>query len=362
MRLLLVEAPLLIGPEIGPELATQGIAVETCRFDADAWAAFQVRTVPDRRDTKRRRERPLPANPKSPRRAPDAIIVVTATVDAGELDTLIEAGADDIIQAPLTSGALLSRIKLASHRQQRTDDTLRDTRAELTRVVGSVSDCLYSAELMPDGILSFRYVSPVAERILGRPAADFLADAGTWLEILHPDDVSLVMQLDAQIREGGTRELQCEVRIMLSDGEMRWVQDRMIITPTERGSLWVDGVLTDITARKSLEFDLSHRAMHDALTELPNRPLFLDRLTHALARRKHHGEHVAVLFIDLDNFKTVNDGLGHDAGDEVLRAVSARLRRSLRGDDTLARFGGDEFVVLLEALSASDEASMIAQR
>ena len=108
--------------------------------------------------------------------------------------------------------------------------------------------------------------------------------------------------------------------------------------------------------------ELSRQAFHDPLTDLPNRALFKDRLEHALARTRRGGQSVAVLLLDLDGFKQINDSFGHEAGDQVLIAVSQRLRACLRPADTVARLGGDEFTILLEDIAALDEATRVAER
>jgi diguanylate cyclase (GGDEF)-like protein/PAS domain S-box-containing protein len=118
----------------------------------------------------------------------------------------------------------------------------------------------------------------------------------------------------------------------------------------------------DITERKRFEEQLEHQAFHDALTSLPNRALFMDRLGHALVRARRDGNSVAVLFLDLDNFKVINDSLGHKVGDQLLIAVSQRLRASLRPEDTVARLGGDEFTVLVEDITGPSEAISVAER
>jgi diguanylate cyclase (GGDEF)-like protein len=122
------------------------------------------------------------------------------------------------------------------------------------------------------------------------------------------------------------------------------------------------GTTQDVTERKELEERLEHQAFHDLLTGLPNRYLFVDRLGQALRRTRREHRHVAVLFTDLDGFKVVNDSLGHDAGDKLLVAVAQRLEGCLRPEDTLARFGGDEFVVLIEDVRHPDEAVRVARR
>jgi diguanylate cyclase (GGDEF)-like protein len=141
------------------------------------------------------------------------------------------------------------------------------------------------------------------------------------------------------------------------------VRDEAVLVRDGEGkpSVW-QGVLYDITERKALEEQLEHRALQDALTGLPNRQLFVDRLGQALRRTRRQNNRVAVLFLDLDEFKVVNDSLGHEAGDLLLTVVAQRLRRCLRPEDTLARFGGDEFVVMIEAVDDSAVAVQVAER
>jgi diguanylate cyclase (GGDEF)-like protein len=147
------------------------------------------------------------------------------------------------------------------------------------------------------------------------------------------------------------------------DGRVVWIRDEAVLVHDGEGRprFW-QGIMMDITERKVLEDRLSHQAMHDPLTGLPNRVLLSDRLMRALSRAGRRGNEAAVLFLDLDNFKYVNDSLGHGAGDRLLVGVARRLARVIRPEDTLARLGGDEFVVLLEDVGARAEAFRIAAR
>ena len=205
------------------------------------------------------------------------------------------------------------------------------------------------------------YMSPQVEGMLGYPQEDWLGGIHHWTRCLHPEDRERVMAQDAHSNSTG-EQFKTEYRMLRRDGETVWVHDEAVLVegPGGSGRLW-QGVITDITERKTLEERLEHQALHDSLTGLPNRRLFNDRLVHALERTRRGGG-VAVLFLDLDDFKVVNDSLGHEAGDLLLTVVAQRLGRCLRPEDTLARFGGDEFVVLLEEVGDPSEAVRVAQR
>jgi diguanylate cyclase (GGDEF)-like protein len=152
--------------------------------------------------------------------------------------------------------------------------------------------------------------------------------------------------------------------MLARDGGVVWIRDEAMLIPGDGDRVpQMRGVMIDITDRKHLEERLTHQAFYDGLTGLPNRALFIERLDHALARSMRRPDDiVAVLFLDLDDFKVVNDTLGHTAGDQLLQTVSQRLVDASRADDTAARLGGDEFTILLEDVSSVDEVARYAAR
>jgi len=206
------------------------------------------------------------------------------------------------------------------------------------------------------------YASPQVEGMFGYAPDEWMAGR-LWRERLHPDDRGRVLASDERFKAtGGT--VDQEYRLLARDGSVVWVREETILVRGAGGEpLYVQGIMSDVTERKALEEKLEHLAFHDGLTGLANRRLFVDRLGQALGKTgRHEGRKVAVLFMDLDDFKHVNDSLGHEAGDLLLTVVAQRLERCLRTEDTLARFGGDEFVVLVEDTGGPEEAVRVAER
>ncbi len=185
-----------------------------------------------------------------------------------------------------------------------------------------------------------------------------------FLARVHPEDApSARAHIEAHLR-GESSRYEHAHRIRRSDGSWRWVLERGLATHDADGRpLRMAGLLTDISAHKANEERLRHHAFHDALTGLPNRALFMDRVQHAVARaRRSPASSFAVLMLDLDRFKNVNDSLGHVAGDRLLIRVAERVGACVRDGDTVARLGGDEFSVLLEDLRSEHEAERIAEQ
>jgi diguanylate cyclase (GGDEF)-like protein/PAS domain S-box-containing protein len=206
-----------------------------------------------------------------------------------------------------------------------------------------------------DGYL--KDANPAWKTILGYEREELLATP--FIELIHPDDRLRTAELIAEATPDHASVLNFENRYRARDGSYRWLAWRAVASPGEHVYYCV---ARDVTSDKEVEDRLAHQATHDPLTGLPNRVLFLDRLTVALARAARRPDSVAVLFLDLDDFKVINDGLGHAAGDEILTAAGARLADALRPADTVARFGGDEFVVVCDDLTGQDHGRAIAER
>jgi diguanylate cyclase (GGDEF)-like protein/PAS domain S-box-containing protein len=232
------------------------------------------------------------------------------------------------------------------------DLALNEYRSELLqRIAGTVAIMLYEMELRPDG--SFECLTFVGLETLIGPVPDGLTSEEAYDAAVHPDDRELY---DSATEGLWQREpVEVEYRLIDAHGDVRWVMDRMRPeAEREDGCLVVSGVVADISERKQVEAEalekLTHAALHDSLTGLANRASFLEHLELGLQRAARNAHGVGVLFIDLDNFKLVNDSFGHAAGDELLKAVGARLQAAVRKMDVVARQGGDEFLVLLTDL------------
>jgi diguanylate cyclase (GGDEF)-like protein/PAS domain S-box-containing protein len=239
--------------------------------------------------------------------------------------------------------------------EARIESTLRGRfDARLAALVQNASDVVS----LLDAGGRITYVSPSGTRLLGRPANAILGHR--WDELVHPDDAAEWLRVLSALT--ADRSAGVDHRLARPDGS--WLDVETLATNL-LGDDAVDAIVLntrDVSQRKELERRLAHQATHDTLTGLPARALFEDRIAQALARRRREQRRIAVLFVDLDDFKRLNDTRGHAAGDIALREVAARLARSVRDSDSAARLGGDEFGVLLDGIDGPEEAIAIGNR
>lgn len=215
---------------------------------------------------------------------------------------------------------------------------------------------IYQYRLYPDGRSCFPFASPAIREIYEVEPEEVREDATLVFHRLHPDDVSGVAE---SIRVSGEilQPWHHEYRVLLPEQGLRWRQGDAQPERLADGSTQWHGFITDITDRKEMEAETFRLAYFDALTGLPNRTLLRDRVEHALAQGRRNRQYGAMMFVDLDNFKQINDARGHSVGDYLLTEVAKRLQGLLRAEDTVARIGGDEFVLLINDLGQDAEAS-----
>ena len=251
------------------------------------------------------------------------------------------------------------------------DDALT---GEAVEDILQLEDALFLLETLMDNVpdaIYFKNLDSRFTRVNRYAAARFgvaspaLAVGRTDFDFFTSEHAQQALSDEQEIIRSGQPLVNVEEKETLPDGKVRWVSTTKLPLRDRKGEIvGTFGISRDITDRKKAEEQLQHQAFYDPLTDLPNRALFLDRLEHLLqrARRSLGGPQFAVLYLDLDRFKAINDSLGHQAGDELLTATARRLERCLRPGDTLARLGGDEFTVLLEDLRSEADATGVAER
>lgn len=246
-----------------------------------------------------------------------------------------------------------------SGRKQMEDD-LRESEARYELAVRGANDGLWDWNLTRQEI----YFSQRWKSMFGYEEHEIGDRPEDWFELVHPDDLALLIaEIDSHIQ--GTRPyLQCEFRMWHKAGQAIWVLCRgLAVRDASSTPYRMAGSLSDISERKQIEQQLRHDAFHDKLTGLANRALFLDRLAHVAEQAKRNSDFTfAVLFLDFDRFKALNDSLGHQVGDQLLVAIARRFEENLRPTECIARLGGDEFAILLDNIEGEDYAIEIARR
>lgn len=283
---------------------------------------------------------------------PGPVIVLTGQNDYRVDSEASTTGVTDfLLKQELTPYSLERSLRYAIHHHQALQD-LAASEARYALAARAVNDGIWDWDLRSGQL----YFSPRWQALLGRCPA---ASAGTekdWFSLVHDDDLEgLRLAIEAHL-SGRTSLLQAKHRMRRADGSWRWMLTRGVAVDDATGTpVRMAGSLTDITASRHTERQLQHDALHDSLTGLPNRALFMDRLERAVLRgRQNPDSTCAVLFLDADRFKLVNDTFSHSVGDLLLVALAGRISRELRPADTVSRLAGDEFAVLLEDIPAGD--------
>lgn len=290
------------------------------------------------------------------------LMVTVGTSYADEFAPVFQRRAWYLVATAMASGVLLGLVSLLIlllGRERRAADALQASEALYRATFHQAAAGI--AHIRPDGCIQganqkFHDMFGSAEgELAGRSLID-LSEPEYRNEARR-----LFMLRIADHGNGGASELEKPYR--RKDSSLLWVHEALGVVRDARGQVsYLVAVTQDITARKELEARLSHNAMHDVLTGLPNRNMFYDRLNQALSSARRNGRLAAALYLDLDGFKEVNDVHGHAVGDVLLQHVGRRLERSMRAEDTAARFGGDEFAIVLSVISAEDDCEHVADK
>jgi diguanylate cyclase (GGDEF)-like protein/PAS domain S-box-containing protein len=275
-----------------------------------------------------------------------------------ERDEMILTSLADYAAVALENAGLYEQARDEIQLRRQAEDALRESEERYALAVKGANDGIWDWDLRTNQI----FYSSRWKAMLGYQENEVSGTTGEWFNRVHTEDAER-LQLDiAAHLKGVTLQFENEHRILHKDGAYRWVLSRGIAVRSQDGTATrMAGSMSDITDRKYAEAKLLHNAFYDPLTNLPNRALFMERLRFAVERAKRHADYLyAVLFLDLDRFKNVNDSMGHLAGDQLLVSISRRIEAGRRSTDTIARLGGDEFVVLLDEINGSEDAIQIA--
>lgn len=286
------------------------------------------------------------------------IIFMTANTDLDSKVQGLKLGAVDYITKPFEEQEVVARVN--THLDlKKARLKLQQSEKRLNSILNSVKEVIWSANLDPFELV---YLNSAVEDIYGCTAEKLLQQPNLWLDLIHSTDRVSVMEQLSALEIG--KSLDVEYRLIREHDEVRWLHCQAEISWIQSENRFrVDGVARDISDRKKAEQQLRHSARYDSLTNLANRAYFTEHLTQLLDKpSKRRRDLCALLFIDLDGFKSINDNLGHGVGDQVLIQVSKILQRCTRDHDFVARLGGDEFTVVLTNLSNTHETTLVSKR
>lgn len=290
-------------------------------------------------------------------------IMMTAFAETDSAVQAVRKGANDYLYKPMDPENLIEVLDhhIADQRQQREKRrrvvALRKREEQLRQVVDHIREMFWIKDVDNDTVL---FASPAFAEVWGRPCDQLFANRDAFLAAIHPEDRA---DITKALAAPSTEEHELEYRIHRPDGSMRWLCERAFPVKNQAGKVYrIGAIVEDITDRKMAEQRILRMAHQDALTGLPNRNLLHGRLECTISRAKRFGRKFGVGVLNLDNFKTINDSYGHEMGDAVLKVVATRLLSSVRAVDTVARVGGDEFILVIEEVNDQSDLKRLAER
>jgi diguanylate cyclase (GGDEF)-like protein/PAS domain S-box-containing protein len=294
---------------------------------------------------------PMPAG--SPGEIISQLETVTVSRDGRKIDVSLTVSPVRNAAGTVVGSSIIAR-DIGRGRQDR--EALKHSEEKYRWLVANLPDVVCVAD--EAGQLVF--VSSNCEGITGYTTEE-LCQPDSWMSRVHPEDQPRAAAAYRAIFDEG-RAIDTEYRFLRKDGQWIWLHSRAVNVHEHDGKRYRDGLLSDVTERKLMEQQLEHQATHDLLTGLPNRAVFEERFHQALARARRQGGMAALLYLDLDRFKRINDTLGHLAGDTLIQLAAGRLAGCLRGSETLSRSGGDRFTLVLGDIAAPQDAVNVAER